>query len=373
MDRGTAAIERIENDYIFEKIISILLFGMLANGIGFAIDKVLLIVCIGTLLVFNFSRARILFLHLTLLVFWLALASISSLVNLTFKPMIFFPAIGLFFVFIITQISWIESFHKVLFIYIFLSFCFGISAYIVGPNFTVSSLTTKGISFLMPFKGFTTTVQTFGTICIMWIVINFETGKKRFGFQFFIVLLSLILTFNRSSYLFVFIVLALYNRRFFWASALLLGMFLILFFKQITDFVFNTGTLQSREELLQGFYLSYWNDNSILGYMFGKGNNFYPPEIVSRVKWDHRPDIENGYALLLHTYGFIGLMAYLLYSASLLINTLFLKKSFRLFVVVSFYLFVTQYFTQEFVTNIFYLFIAAIVTLSNSSNEYIRN
>jgi hypothetical protein len=201
------------------------------------------------------------------------------------------------------------------------------------------------------------------------MVINFEKSEKKYGFRFFIVLMSLILTFNRSSYLFLFIVLAIYNRKFLWIAA---GFFLLLFiafYEEITAFLFNFSTLRSREELLQGFYLSFWNDNTFLGYLLGKGNNYYAPEIMTRVKWDHRPDIENGYAMLLHTYGFLGLFGYVILSLLLVLYAFFIKRAYKLSFVLLIYLFMTQYFTQEFVTNIFYLFIASILTLLIHKNE----
>ena len=369
MNNVSADLAFNTKSYFLNKIIAFFLFGLLINGLNIPIDKVLILAFIGFILFISFFQIQIHLLQLTILFYWLFLAVFSSLYNFTFNPMIFFPVVGLFFVFVIAKVDWIENFHKVLFFYIFLSFCFGIMAYVVGPNMTVTSLSSKGIPFLLPFKGFTTTVQTFGTICLLWIIINFEIGKKKFGINFFIVLMSLILTFNRSSYLFLFFVLAVYNRKFLWVSAGFFLVVLILFFEQITYFFFNLSSLQSREELLQGFYLSYWNDNTFVGYLLGKANNYYAPEIVSQVKWDHRSDIENGYAFLLHTYGFLGLFGYVLCSLLLLIYSLFLKHSYRLTIVLILYLFMTQYFTQEFVTNIFYLFIAAVLTLLNNKDE----
>lgn len=356
-------------DYFLNKIIAFFLFGLLVNGLNLPIDKVVIVTFIGFLLFVSLFQIKIHYLNLAILFSWFFLALFSSLYNFTFKPMIFFPVVGIFFVFVIVKVDWIHTFHKVLFLYILISFCFGIMAYIAGPNFTVTSLTSKGIPFLLPFKGLTTTVQTFGTICLLWIIINFEIGKRKFGVDFFIVLMSLTLTFNRSSYLFLFFVLAIYNRTFLWFSAVFFIALLTAFFEQITAFFFNMSSLQSREELLQGFYLSFWNDNTFIGYLLGKGNNYYAPEIVSQVKWDHRSDIENGYALLLHTYGFAGLFGYFICTSLLLFYSLIIQ-SYKLAIIMALYFFMTQYFTQEFVTNIFYLFTAAVWTLLNNKNEY---
>ncbi|KEO73456.1 hypothetical protein [Anditalea andensis] len=361
------------NKFIFDKIIAVFLFGFMVNGLGLPIDKLFLFVFLLYLVFVTVFQLSINAFNLSILCFWVLLAFSSSIFNLTFKPMIFYPVVGIFFIFVIVKIQWIRTFHQTLFIYILLSCILGILAYINGPNLAVTSMADKGLPFILPFKGFASTVQTFGTLCILWIVLNFELVKKKFGFQFFIVMISLFLTFNRSSFLFLFIILSVYSRKFFFISAFFLLIGIVVFYEQLYAFIFNMGTIQSRSELLQGFYLSFWNNNTFFGYLLGKGDNFYAPEIVSRVKWDHRPDIENGYAMLLHTYGFLGLFGYIVSSFLLLIYTFFISKAYKLSIVLFFYLFVTQFFTQEFVTNVFYLFIASILTVIQYKNENISN
>jgi hypothetical protein len=130
--------------------------------------------------------------------------------------------------------------------------------------------------------------------------------------------------------------------------------------------------LTSRSELLQGFYISFWNDNSFLGYLFGKADNFYSQDVMRLVKWDHRADIENIYAMLLHAYGFLGLFFYLVLCLSFVLYLVvlgYLKFS----LIALFYLFFTQFFTQEFVTNNFYLFIAVMLSLITYKNESSNN
>src|SRR5690606_38994892 len=188
LNYGTADIYLTNRDYFSDKIISFFLFGLLINGLGFPIDKILIFPLIFFLILLSAFQIKIHYLNLSVLLFWFLLAIFSSLYNQTFKPMIFYPVVGVFFVFVITQVDWLKHLHKVLFLFIFISFCFGIMAYFIGPNIAVTTLQTKGIAFLLPFKGFTTTVQTFGTICLLWIILNFEIGKKKFGLQFFIVL-----------------------------------------------------------------------------------------------------------------------------------------------------------------------------------------
>lgn len=356
------------NRFVFDKVNAFFLFGLLINGLGLPIDKFFLFVYLLYLLFITLLGVKIHAITLTVLCFWLLLAFSTSLFNFTFKPMIFYPVVGMFFIFTIVKIDWLRTFHQTLFFYILLSFGLGVMAYISGPNIAVSSMAEKGLPFILPFKGLTSTVQTFGTLCLLWVVLNFEIKERKFGFQFFIVSLSLLLTFNRSSFLFLFVILSIYNRKFLWAAVLLLVIGIVVFYEQLSAFLLNMGTIQSRSELLQGFYLSFWNENTFFGYLLGNGDNFYPPEIVSRVKWDHRPDIENGYAMLLHAYGFLGLFGYIVSSFLLLFYTFF-GKAYKLSIVLFFYLFITQFFTQEFVTNVFYLFIASILTLIQSKNE----
>lgn len=356
------------HDFLNHQVVSFLLFGLLFSGLGLPFDKLFMVSLVGYILATSFLKIKINYINLAILSYWTLIAILSSAFNFTFKPMIFFPIIGIMLIFILTRVNWLDSFFKVLFIYIFISFCFGIAAYFGGPKIAVTSLATKGIPFLLPFKGFTTTVQTFGTLCMLWIILNFEMSEKKYGWKFFLVILTLILTLNRSSYLFLLVVLTIYNRKFLWFCMIMFTAALVLFYEEITGFVLNMSTLESRSELLQGFYISYWNQNSFLGYLFGKGNNFYDPEVIRLVKWQNRPDIENGYAMLLHTYGFLGLFGYIL-SALMLLIYIFTKKCYKLFMILLFYFFVTQFFTQEFVTTIFYLFIASILTLINQKHE----
>ncbi|WP_157492915.1 hypothetical protein [Echinicola pacifica] len=356
-------------DYLSECVITVLLFFLLINGVGFPIDKLFMVTLLGYLFFFTFFQIQFSLISLAIIYFWLFAAFASSMYNVTLKPMIFYPVFGLIFIFSINRIDWIRTFAKTLLVYIYLCFLLGVLAYLIEPNIGVTSLADKGLPFILPFKGLNSTVQSFGSLCVLWLILNFELADNKYGWNFVIVILTIFLTFNRSSYLFSFIILAIYNRKFLWAVSVFMVLGFIAFFEQISDFLLNMGTLQSRSELLQGFYLSYWNDNSLLGYLFGNGNNFYSPEIVAMVKWDHRPDIENGYAMLLHTYGFIGLFGYFTCSILFLINSFFYKKAYKLTIALFYYLFITQFFTQEFVTNIYYLFIASIFSLIYFKNE----
>src|SRR5690606_2092908 len=150
LNYGTADLYLKNRDYFSDKIISFFLLGLLINGLGFPIDKILIFPCIFFLIILSAFQIKIHYLNLSVLLFWFFLAIFSSFYNQTFKPMIFYPVVGVFFVFVITQVHWIKNFHRVLFLYILISFCFGIMAYFIGPNIAVTSLQEKGIAFLLP-------------------------------------------------------------------------------------------------------------------------------------------------------------------------------------------------------------------------------
>jgi len=116
--------------------------------------------------------------------------------------------------------------------------------------------------------------------------------------------------------------------------------------------------------LLEGFKISYVRSNSWIVYLFGKGNNQISDAIAKRVKWTTRTDIENGYAMLLHTYGIVGLLTYITLCLSFIF--MFLKrKRIKEACFLFFYFFVTQYITQEFVSATFYMFLAVMLLMYN--------
>lgn len=357
------------NSLIHQGIIFLLLFLALSAGLGMAIDKVATILILIHVAVFfdfrsNLNQSRIIFI-LVLFTF----IFLTSIYNQTFKVMVFYPVFGMLLVFtFLENQDYLHILKKVLLYYIILCFLGTLSAYVTGSNIFVTSLATKGFPFIKPTVGLTTTVQTYGSICILWLILHLNLNKKIFSLSFFIVSLSVLLTFNRSTYLFYIVVVSLYSRTFLFFIICSFIAIYGLFFENINSFVFNQSSITSRSELLQGFYISFWNENTFIGYILGKADNFYSPVVLQQVKWGHRPDIENLYAMLLHTYGFIGFLFYLL-GILILLGYFFLKERYKLFIIVGFYFFITQYFTQEIVTNVFYLFISVVLLIDNYKSE----
>ena len=112
--------------------------------------------------------------------------------------------------------------------------------------------------------------------------------------------------------------------------------------------------------------MSFWESGSIPVYLFGKGSVFVSSEIANQTTWTHRLDIENGYAFILHGYGFIGLFLYLVLVLSMVFYDI-KKGQFYIAITLVFYMLFSTYFTQEFVSNSFYIMLAYLLYISKSS------
>ena len=318
------------------------------------------------------SPDKVLFTSKEFIVFALivGIATLSSVMNLVIFPMIFFPAIGFCFSVIVSKNKslLIYTLYYALLIHIILGIVLVILAFLGIADFYVST-GAKGFSFLYSAHGLTSTVQTYGTLCITWLMLYIL--RKKLGINtsidrifFLINIVAILLTFNRSTYLFWMLVLFFEFPAFFWSIAVLMIVLLIKFWNVITLFVFSSASITARSELLEGFRISYVQSNSWIVYLFGKGNNQISDAIAKTVKWTTRTDIENGYAMLLHTYGIVGLVAYI--SICFTFIFMFLKrKRIKEASFLFFYFFITQYITQEFVSATFYMFLAVMLLIYN--------
>lgn len=358
----------------------VLLFFCTTNVLfGFALDKIMMFLVSAGILLLNpenkIFTSKELFLILSIFV----IPFISCIVNVVFFPMIFFPVIGI--VFSITSSRYahmvLNAMYYAILIHMLLGLYFVILAFAGFPNPYVYSLGGKGFHFLYSERGFTATVQTFGTICLTWLLIYFlrrELGlNTAIDKMFFIInCIAILASLNRSTYLFWMIIIFLKERKLFIAIIALLGVFLIKFWSQIISFITVASSITARSELLQGFKLSFLQSYSMKVYLFGKGTNELPKEIVAKVKWNARSDIENGYAMLLHTYGSLGLFFYIITGIYLLSRFVRLRKWSETFILF-YFLYVTPYFTQEFVSVTFYLFLAVILLMLNVHNSKTRS
>jgi len=258
-----------------------------------------------------------------------------------------------------------------------LAIVFLLLAYAGVPNHYVYTLIGKGFN-LYSERGFTATVQTFGTLCLTWLLIYFfrrDMGMNTFIDKIFFCIncIAILNALNRNSYLFWMLILFFKERKLFITIIIFLGLILIKFWQQIIGFLTVTSSLTSRIELLQGFKLSFIESHSFLVYLFGRGTNVMAPDIVAKVKWTFIKTIENGYAMLLHTFGSVGLLFYICVSFYLIFIFLKINKWAEASILFYFF-FITPVFTQEFVSITFYFFLAVMFlnyNLSSKSNEKI--
>src|SRR5690606_17623658 len=129
LNYGTADLYLKNRDYFSDKIISFFLLGLLINGLGFPIDKILIFPCIFFLIILSAFQIKIHYLNLSILLFWFCLTIFSSFYTLTFTPLTFFPLVGIFFVFATTHVHWILNFQMVLFLFMLTSFSSRIMAH----------------------------------------------------------------------------------------------------------------------------------------------------------------------------------------------------------------------------------------------------
>jgi hypothetical protein len=226
----------------------------------------------------------------------------------------------------------------------------------------------KGMPFLHASMGFTPTVQTFGTLCLAWLLFYVHKKKSKTitrsdRFMFFVAIIGACVTFNRNTFV-LFILMAFFNfKKFFYFFLLTVITGVIYFFDVIESLVLNVSTLNSRVDGLEGFQNSYLKSNSWIVYLFGRGDNNV---------WDTRLTenslIENGIASLLHSFGILGFVIYGIVGGILLCLLLANRKWF-LAVFLFYVLFIQQVFTTELYNGTFYIMVAAIILTSELFNK----
>lgn len=331
------------------------------------IDKIFLCFCPILLAVINPDKTLFTAKEFLLVILFTAIAILSSVMNLIIFPMIFFPIIGLCFAIIVRRNPslLLFSLYYALLIHIILGIILVLLAFFGIADLFVST-GVKGFD-LYSAHGLTATVQTYGTLCITWLMLYIL--RKKLGMNtgvdklfFLINIIAIILTFNRSTYLFWIVILFFEFPAFFWTISVLMIALLIKFWHVISLFILSSASITARSELLQGFDISYLHSNSARVYLFGRGTDQIPEAVAQTVKWTTRTDLENGYAMLLHTYGIVGLLTYIticLWFIMMFLKRRKIKEAAFLF----FYFFITQYITQEFVSVTFYLFLGVMLLI----------
>ncbi|WP_339700594.1 hypothetical protein [Algoriphagus aquimarinus] len=283
---------------------------------------------------------------------------------------IFFPVLGLFFAGLAAEE---EEFLDILYWGLFVHICVGIlfvfSSYLIGLNSHVHPMYDKGLPFLHAAKGFTTTVQSYGTLLISWFLIYYwkkekgETGKLE-SLAFWVAILGLILTFNRNTFVIFYLILFFKHRKIFILTVVFAALFYIYYFEFINKLVFNVNTLNSRADLLQAFRISFFEQSGWKEYLIGHGNNMVD-DVIVRTTMYRTGYIENGTSMLLYTYGFIGYLAYLV--AVMIMSVMFFMRDKVFYAAMFFYIFIiAQQFTHEFYATTLYLMISVFLIILNS-------
>lgn len=340
--------------------------------IGFPIDKAMMFLFSGFLAFHYFLSGESLSKgSLSVLLVMTGLVLVSFAVNIPESSlMVFFPLVGILFAYLVSQE---KKFLDVIYVAIFLHLMCGILFFVLSYSQTVNSyvhpMYDKGLPFIHAAKGFTSTVQTFGTLGITWFLIyywkkdnNLITKWDKLAYVFAV--FAIFITFNRNTLLIFYIIVFFRQKRAFLLISFFLLLFYLFFFDTINSLLFNLTTITSRMDLLQGFKIAFFDLANWKDYLFGNGNNTIPEEI-SRQTFYKTGYIENGTSVLLYTYGFLGYLFYIL--SSLLLSLVFiLKKSFFNAVLGGYILLVAQQFTHEFFSASFYLLIATFLLILKS-------
>lgn len=341
--------------------------------VGFQLDKAMMTLMTGALLFhFIITKKQVPTTSLWALVGYMFFILSTYLLNLPDSSLIiFFPIIGLAFMFFSSQEKHLLSIlHQALFIHILVGIFFVGSSYLVGMNLHVHPMYDKGLPFLHAAKGFTTTVQAYGTLLISWFLIFYwrqdqNQLKPLDKIAFWIAILGLILTFNRNSFLTFYIIMFFRHRKVFVLTLLFAFGFYLYFFEFINKLIFNISTLSSRADLLQAFRIAFFERTDWLGYLIGHGNNMVEESIAKGTLYS-TGYIENGTSVLLYTYGFLG---YLLYLISVITFSIILfRKGLTFFGVLFFYIFiVAQQFTHEFFSTTIYILLTGFLLIFQAS------
>ena len=343
--------------------------------VGFQLDKALMVLLTGVLMLHYFLQGKKVPTNAFLLIILtLLLAFVSYLVNLPNSSLIiFFPVIGLVFVTLSSEEpDMLDLIYWGLFLHVLLGVLFVFSSYLFGINSFVHPMYDKGLPFLHAAKGLTTTVQAFGTLIISWFLIYYfrksnSQIRKIDKLCYSIVFLGLVLTFNRNSFLIFYILLFFQHKRIFWLTVLAAFGFYLYFFEFINKLIFNLSTLNSRADLLQAFRIAFFEKTNWMEYMIGHGNNIVGDEIAKNTVYN-TGYIENGTSVLLYTYGFLGYFMYLV--AVFVFSLLFFQKRKYFFASMFFYVFViAQQFTHEFYSTTIYLMIAVFILIYNQTSQ----
>ena len=255
------------------------------------------------------------------------------------------------------KLSWIRN---AIFINIIIGIIGVFLAFNGFENIFSYSLREKALPFIYAPNGFSPTQQVFGTLCILSLIISFE--EKKFDIPFYITIIATLLTLNRCTLIFFFLILFIYKRKIFYAISLLILFFIIKFWNIFEEILFSTSTLNSRGDLRKGAELSFWKSQELITYIFGQGNTNVTESIAAKTIWG-RSYIEHGFDFILHCYGFLGTFLILTMLFFFLCN-LVQKGHWKYFLICSYYFLFEQLLTHELLASSFFFVLTTILILS---------
>jgi hypothetical protein len=346
-----------------EGLLKIMLFGLTVNTI-FPFDKLLIIPFI--IYMFIYEHIRLSKTQLIILFSLLAVALNSFVCNWGRANIeIFYPTIFLTGAFLISK-SQIDLLfvRKIILVNIIFGLCCALLADFGIQNPYSRTLAEKGLPFLFGPLGFSPTNQVFGTFCILYYIISYE--YKKVDWTAILATIGFFMSLNRCTIVFYFLLLCIYSRKLL-MTYLCAFVAIFLSFKDDIMVLFSTGTIDSRNELRYGVELAYWKSHDLLTYLWGIGNSNTTAEIANKTIWG-RTYVENGLDFILHSYGFIGLIVVSIIVSGTLLYLL-INKQYKFFAIVSFYLIIAQWLTQEYLASSLMFFIGCIFLLLNNSRK----
>jgi len=247
---------------------------------------------------------------------------------------------------------------------IFINVLIGIVAVILAfmgyENDFSYSLREKALPFIYAPYGLSPTQQVFGTLCILALIISFEF--KKYDFIFYVTLLATVLTLNRCTLLFLFLILFLYKRKIFYTITLSIIAVIATYWDIFSNILFSTATLDSRVELRKGAEISFWQSGELMTYIFGRGDS-NTTEAIAAKTLHGRTYIEHGLDFVVHCYGFLGCMVVV----GIILTFLYYlvkKRQWKYVLICSFYMLFEQFLTHELLASSFFFFFLTILLLA---------
>lgn len=230
------------------------------------------------------------------------------------------------------------------------------------PN--VFAVYAWGKSFLFPIcaTGVSPTPQVYCTFCVLYIWICLE--KQSVDWFFLISIIGVLLSQNRTSYVFVLFVILLYRKKVF-MLLIFTSVPMIYHYYDLIMEVFDGKNVSSRSLMRHGFELAYWNSNDYSILFWGLGNNELSPE-YSRYNYEGSSYIENGLDFILAISGINGFILFVII-IMFFIAELILGGKKKICLIFLFYMVVNQWMTQEFLASSFFYFILTVLVLKKQN------